>query len=179
MCAVALFEWSPASFGSPVGWVSPHSLPAVTATMPWTASLALALIAGALVGFGTRYSNGCTSGHGVCGLPRFSVRSLVAVSTWFAVAPFVSYAVAQLYGAWGLPDPSARVPNATAILLLIGALLIFYSTGITRKELHSVIVRCKRPKHSAHHHSTPPTDLDTWTTLGLAVVLGVTFAGGE
>lgn len=34
--------------------------------------------AGLLVGFGTRLGNGCTSGHGVCGLSRFSIRSLVA-----------------------------------------------------------------------------------------------------
>jgi uncharacterized protein len=36
------------------------------------------VIAGLLVGLGTRYGAGCTSGHGVCGLSRFSVRSLVA-----------------------------------------------------------------------------------------------------
>ena len=36
-------------------------------------------LAGALVGFGTRIGGGCTSGHGVCGLGRFSLRSLVAV----------------------------------------------------------------------------------------------------
>ncbi|MFZ9001966.1 MAG: YeeE/YedE family protein [Bacteriovoracaceae bacterium] len=37
-----------------------------------------AVIAGLLVGFGTRLGSGCTSGHGVCGLPRLSERSLVA-----------------------------------------------------------------------------------------------------
>jgi uncharacterized membrane protein YedE/YeeE len=36
-------------------------------------------VAGALVGFGTRVGGGCTSGHGVCGLGRFSLRSLAAV----------------------------------------------------------------------------------------------------
>ena len=41
-------------------------------------------IAGLLVGFGTRLGNGCTSGHGVCGLPRLSVRSFVAVGTFMA-----------------------------------------------------------------------------------------------
>ena len=39
-------------------------------------------IAGLLVGFGTTLGNGCTSGHGVCGLARFSPRSLVAVMTF-------------------------------------------------------------------------------------------------
>ncbi len=36
------------------------------------------MVAGLLVGFGTRLANGCTSGHGVCGLARFSRRSLIA-----------------------------------------------------------------------------------------------------
>lgn len=43
-------------------------------------------IAGLLTGFGTRLANGCTSGHGVCGLARLSLRSLVAVGIFFAVA---------------------------------------------------------------------------------------------
>jgi uncharacterized protein len=42
-------------------------------------SLGWLALAGALVGFGTRIGGGCTSGHGVCGLGRFSLRSLVAV----------------------------------------------------------------------------------------------------
>ena len=41
-------------------------------------------LAGALVGFGTRIGGGCTSGHGVCGLGRFSLRSLVAVMVFMA-----------------------------------------------------------------------------------------------
>lgn len=42
------------------------------------ASFATVLVAGLLVGLGTRYGSGCTSGHGVCGLSRLSPRSLVA-----------------------------------------------------------------------------------------------------
>ncbi len=45
-------------------------------------SLPVVAVAGLLVGFGTRMGNGCTSGHGVCGLSRFSVRSLVATCTF-------------------------------------------------------------------------------------------------
>ena len=45
--------------------------------------------AGLLVGIGTRYANGCTSGHGICGLSRYSVRSLAAVLT-FMSAGFVT-----------------------------------------------------------------------------------------
>ena len=40
------------------------------------------ILAGLLVGFGTFVGNGCTSGHGICGLSRFSIRSLVAVTTF-------------------------------------------------------------------------------------------------
>mmetsp|Transcript_1228 Transcript_1228/g.1357 ORF Transcript_1228/g.1357 Transcript_1228/m.1357 type:complete len:120 (+) Transcript_1228:104-463(+) len=40
------------------------------------------VISGLLVGIGTKAGNGCTSGHGVCGLPRFSLRSLIAVITF-------------------------------------------------------------------------------------------------
>ena len=47
------------------------------------------LIAGFLVGVGTRYASGCTSGHGVSGLSRGSLRSLVATAT-FMVAGFLS-----------------------------------------------------------------------------------------
>jgi len=44
----------------------------------------LLLAAGFLVGFGSRLGSGCTSGHGVCGLGRFSKRSLAAVVTFMA-----------------------------------------------------------------------------------------------
>lgn len=47
-------------------------------------SLALAGVAGVLVGVGTRIGNGCTSGHGVCGISRLSVRSLIATLTFIA-----------------------------------------------------------------------------------------------
>jgi uncharacterized membrane protein YedE/YeeE len=43
-----------------------------------TPNLALVAIAGILVGVGTRLANGCTSGHGVCGISRFSLRGMVA-----------------------------------------------------------------------------------------------------
>ena len=51
-----------------------------------TVSLPLLLVAGFLVGLGARMGNGCTSGHGICGLARCSKRSLVAVATFMTVA---------------------------------------------------------------------------------------------
>ena len=55
------------------------------ATVPRIEAGDAALVAaGLLVGFGTRYGSGCTSGHGVCGLSRLSPRSLVATLTFMA-----------------------------------------------------------------------------------------------
>lgn len=48
-------------------------------------------IAGLLVGFGTKMGNGCTSGHGVCGIGRLSPRSLVATMTFMAFGAFTVY----------------------------------------------------------------------------------------
>ncbi|MAY26238.1 MAG: YeeE/YedE family protein [Polycyclovorans sp.] len=56
----------------------------VTTAIP--ASLGLMVVAGFVVGVGTRMGNGCTSGHGVCGLGRRSPRSLVAVMVFMSVA---------------------------------------------------------------------------------------------
>lgn len=46
----------------------------------------LTVVAGLLVGFGTRLGSGCTSGHGICGLARFSGRSFAATATFMVVA---------------------------------------------------------------------------------------------
>ena len=55
------------------------------------------VVAGLLVGFGTRMGNGCTSGHGVCGLGRLSMRSLAAVMTFMATAIATTYVVRHLW----------------------------------------------------------------------------------
>jgi uncharacterized membrane protein YedE/YeeE len=50
-----------------------------------TNSLLLLIGGGALVGFGTRLSGGCTSGHGISGISRFSLRSIIATMTFMIV----------------------------------------------------------------------------------------------
>ena len=50
-----------------------------------SSSLNLLIIGGALVGFGTRLSSGCTSGHGISGISRFSLRSIIATITFMVV----------------------------------------------------------------------------------------------
>lgn len=54
------------------------------------------MIAGLLVGWGTRYGSGCTSGHGVCGLSRLSARSLVATSAFMGTGFATVYVVRHL-----------------------------------------------------------------------------------
>lgn len=56
------------------------------------------LVGGVLVGLGTRYANGCTSGHGICGLSRWSLRSLVAVLCFMGSAIVTVYVVRHLIG---------------------------------------------------------------------------------
>lgn len=63
----------PSAFGD-----APRSLPPV-------------VVAGVLVGFGTRLGNGCTSGHGVCGIARLSRRSAVAVATFMATGVITAW----------------------------------------------------------------------------------------
>ncbi|WP_333002413.1 YeeE/YedE family protein [Vibrio coralliilyticus] len=49
------------------------------------------VIAGLLVGFGTRLGNGCTSGHGICGVGRLSLRSIVTTAIFMVVAALTVY----------------------------------------------------------------------------------------
>jgi hypothetical protein len=58
----------------------------------------LLVIAGLLVGFGTRLGSGCTSGHGVCGVSRLSLRSVVATGTFMFSGAFAVYLVTHLMG---------------------------------------------------------------------------------
>jgi uncharacterized membrane protein YedE/YeeE len=69
-------------------------LPAVTIA----SSPPVLVVAGLLVGIGTRYASGCTSGHGVCGLSRGSVRSLAATATFMAVGFGTVFVARHLLG---------------------------------------------------------------------------------
>lgn len=57
--------------------------------VPPMPGLLVVAVAGLLVGFGTRLGNGCTSGHGICGIARLSPRSIVATLTFMLVAMLV------------------------------------------------------------------------------------------
>jgi uncharacterized membrane protein YedE/YeeE len=76
----------------------------------WTPSLLLAIPAGVLVGFGTRLGNGCTSGHGICGISRLSPRSLIATGTFMRTGFATVFVMRHVLGggqySWRPPRPS-------------------------------------------------------------------------
>lgn len=64
-----------------------------------TSSVPLLIVGGLLVGFGTRLGNGCTSGHGVCGLARLSPRSIGATATFMMAGIVTVFLLRHLIGA--------------------------------------------------------------------------------
>ena len=77
----------------------------VTAVRGWfpeiviQGSLLTVIVAGVLVGFGTRMGGGCTSGHGVCGIARASPRSVVATIIFFLTAAITVCIIRHILGA--------------------------------------------------------------------------------
>jgi uncharacterized protein len=63
-----------------------------------SASTGELVLAGLLVGFGTRVANGCTSGHGVCGMARLSPRSIAATLTFMASGALTVFVTRRLLG---------------------------------------------------------------------------------
>jgi uncharacterized protein len=82
--------------------LAPLVIFAVTGTMPAVnvpVSPAMIAIGGIIVGLGASLGSGCTSGHGVCGLSRLSIRSIVAVPTFMATAAITVFIVRHVFGA--------------------------------------------------------------------------------
>jgi uncharacterized membrane protein YedE/YeeE len=64
--------------------------------LSFPASLPATVIAGFIVGVGSTLGSGCTSGHGICGLARFSLRSIVATLTFMATAAATVFVVRHM-----------------------------------------------------------------------------------
>lgn len=60
----------------------------------------LLILAGLLVGIGTRYGSGCTSGHGICGISRLSPRSIVATISFMASAIMTVFIIRHVFGSF-------------------------------------------------------------------------------
>jgi uncharacterized membrane protein YedE/YeeE len=75
-------------------WIGPQLLSEINDAPPQLSlSAAITVVAGLMVGAGTRLGGGCTSGHGICGLARFSIRSVVAVLVFMVVAMVTVFVV--------------------------------------------------------------------------------------
>ena len=82
-----------------VGGALAVSLMRGTPDVTVTSSVPVLIGGGLLVGFGSRLGNGCTSGHGVCGLARLSPRSMAATATFMAAAMATVFLVRHVLGA--------------------------------------------------------------------------------
>ena len=79
---------------APLVWQLFAPLPA----MEMPSNPVVIIVAGLLVGFGTRMGSGCTSGHGVCGLSRLSMRSLAATLTFIATGAVTVFVMRHVFG---------------------------------------------------------------------------------
>lgn len=80
---------------SPLVWGAFTVLPEIEINTEWPALV----LAGLLVGVGTRYGSGCTSGHGVCGISRLSPRSIVATACFMITGFATVYISRHVLGA--------------------------------------------------------------------------------
>lgn len=81
-------------FAAPWVWQAIARMPAIEID----AGYDTLILAGLLVGVGTRFGSGCTSGHGVCGLSRLSVRSLVATLCFMGTGFIMTYVARHAFG---------------------------------------------------------------------------------
>ena len=79
---------------APLVWQLFAPLPA----MEMPSNPVIIIVAGLLVGFGTRMGSGCTSGHGICGLSRLSMRSLAATLTFIATGAVTVFVMRHVFG---------------------------------------------------------------------------------
>ncbi len=75
-----------------------HTATGIPTPAPLNAPPWLAVLAGLLVGMGTRMGSGCTSGHGVCGIGRLSLRSLIATITFMGTGVVTVFVTRHLMG---------------------------------------------------------------------------------
>jgi len=97
------------------------------------------IVGGLLVGFGTRLGNGCTSGHGICGISRLSLRSLTAVILFMSTG-ICSASILYLNGwgmtkertSWDKQDTSAHfIVTPLIILIGLGTIIFRYLSDLS------------------------------------------------
>ncbi len=76
-----------------------HQVMGIAVEAELTKNIPLLVIAGLLVGVGTRLANGCTSGHGVCGISRFSLRGMLATGVYIGAGALTVAIMRYVFGA--------------------------------------------------------------------------------
>ncbi|KAF2263436.1 YeeE/YedE family integral membrane protein-like protein [Lojkania enalia] len=142
----------------------------------WQAALVTAGL-GALVGWGTKASNGCTSGHMLCGLSRLSGRSVVAVSTFLSTALLTHHLVHPSLRTEICPvgtpcyTPTYPSSSATAALLVLAATVILATRTIPR--LVAKATEAKATDASDKPDAVSPARQVTQFLVGLEFGLGL------
>lgn len=148
---------------------------------PQTAIVTIGL--GAIIGWGTKMSNGCTSGHMLCGLSRLSGRSTLAVATFFPVAVVTHHLAHPTLRTEACPGnipcytPVYPPPATTASLLILAALSIF-----SARTIPGIVARYTASPKENGSKSSPKTTLSapritTQFFSGLLFALGLHISG--
>ncbi|KAJ9114916.1 hypothetical protein QFC20_001289 [Naganishia adeliensis] len=97
------------------------------------------IIAGCLVGFGSKLGSGCTSGHFLCGVSRLSPRSLVATMTFFSIAVLTAFLSASTTGPalanGAIPSYTPLLPTSAEFVALVALLLAHFTLHHTVSRL--------------------------------------------
>lgn len=104
-------------------------LPSAFEAMPVSYTFARAVVSGLLVGFGTAMGNGCTSGHGICGNSRLSVRSAAATLAFMASGALAAYAT-RVTAIFALPSGVAPLTLEPTATVKFGLAVLAASVGV-------------------------------------------------
>ncbi|MES1907696.1 MAG: hypothetical protein MHM6MM_000766 [Cercozoa sp. M6MM] len=121
-------------------------------------------LGGALVGYGTAMGSGCTSGHGVCGLPRLSMRSLAAVGTFMTTGALTASSIASSESLSALLRTVTPSIDALAFDAWGGgqALALVTAVGLAAKWQYAM---------------THPNNKETWKSTLSSALVGLGFGG--
>jgi uncharacterized protein len=138
-----------------------------------------ALVAGSLVGFGTGLGSGCTSGHGVCGIPRMSIRSIVAVSTFMTTGMLTASVVDKVptLRKWVFGDGSTPTLTDTSFpwmpyVLAAGAAGLVVDTLVRASHARHALTLFKKTDDVTDEEVETFKALETATPAALALAWG-------
>lgn len=135
------------------------------------------IAAGIITGLGTRMGGGCTSGHGVCGLSRLSLRSLTAVCTFMFTGAVTSYLTREgpLATMVMLPEAAPEVLNSADVIGSLLPTLVACGAAIVTFSYNNWLAKLLgRPPHKFEHKDEAHTSLvEHITSYAVGAVTGI------